>query len=165
MRYGGDTKVKAQCHDIKFKFDPTTCLYNFLSTSELRVRLAPLSRFKPSRKIFYWPFQGGSSFVDILCFFLSCVCYALVSVCLNVPCGHLLGRGWPLGSRMWCPTVSLSLSHWYPGSGVVLDFIDSGSLHIYLLVIMVESMVLHTASPVWTFERNLMNIIEEIWDG
>ena len=25
-------------------------------------------------------------------FFLSCVCYAFVYVCLFVPCGHLLGR-------------------------------------------------------------------------
>ena len=24
-----------------------------------------------------------------------------------------------------CDVVTLSLSHWYPGSGVVLDFIDS----------------------------------------
>ena len=30
--------------------------------------------------------------------------------------------------------VSLSLSHWYPVSGVVLDCIDSGSLHPYLLL-------------------------------
>ena len=30
-----------------------------------------------------------------------------------------------LGSRLWCLAVSLSLSHWYPGSGVVLDCIDS----------------------------------------
>ena len=30
--------------------------------------------------------------MDILCFFLSCICYAFVSVCLYVPCGHLLGR-------------------------------------------------------------------------
>ena len=29
-------------------------------------------------------------------------------------------------------SVSLSLSHWYPGSGVVLDCIDSWSLHLYL---------------------------------
>ena len=36
-----------------------------ISVAELRVRLAPLNRFKPSSKIFYWPFQGGSSFVDI----------------------------------------------------------------------------------------------------
>ena len=31
-------------------------------------------------------------------------------------------------------SVSLSLSHWYPGSGVVLDCIDSWSLHHYLLL-------------------------------
>ena len=35
-------------------------------------------------------------------FFLSCVCYAIVHVCLYMPCGHLLGKGWPLGSRLWC---------------------------------------------------------------
>ena len=58
-------------------------------------------------------------------FFLSCVCYACVHVCLFVPCGRLLGKGWPLGSSLWCLIVSLSLSHWYPGSGVVLDCIDS----------------------------------------
>ena len=53
------------------------------------------------------------------------VCYAFVHVSLFVPCGHLLGKSCPLGSRLWCMTVSLSLSHWYPGSGVVLDCIDS----------------------------------------
>ena len=30
--------------------------------------------------------------------------------------------------------MSLSLSHWYPGSGVVLDCIDSWSLHPYILL-------------------------------
>ena len=30
-----------------------------------------------------------------------------------------------LGSRLWCITVSLSLSYCYPGSGVVLNYIDS----------------------------------------
>ena len=53
--------------------------------------------------------------------FLSCVCYAFVRVCSLVSCGHLHGKGQPLGSCLWCLTVSLSLSHWYPGSGVVLD--------------------------------------------
>ena len=33
--------------------------------------------------------------------------------------------------------MSLSLSHWYPGSGVVLDCIDSRSLHPYLLLFLV----------------------------
>ena len=50
-------------------------------------------------------------------FFLSCICYAFVRVSLYVPCGHLLGKGWPLGSRLWWLSVSLLLSHWYPGSG------------------------------------------------
>ena len=90
---------------------------------------APLNLFKPSSQIFYWPFQGGTFYV----FFLSCVCYAFVCVCLYVPCGHLLGKGWPLGSRLKCLAVSLLLSHWYPGSGVVLDCIGSWSLHPYLL--------------------------------
>ena len=36
-----------------------------------------------------------------------------------------VGKGGPLCSRLWCLTVSLSLSHWYPGSGVVLDCIYS----------------------------------------
>ena len=72
------------------------------------------------------PFQGGTSFVDHLCFFfLSCICYAFVHVCLVVPFGHLLGKGWPLGSSLCRLIVSLSLCHWYPGSGVVLDCIDS----------------------------------------
>ena len=72
------------------------------STSELRVRLAPLNRFKPSSKILYWPFQGGTSFVDLLCFCSVLCLLCFVRVCLYVLCGHLLGKGWPLGSRLWC---------------------------------------------------------------
>ena len=149
-------------------------------------------------KYFYWPFQGGTSFVDHLWFFclvfgmsfmfLFCLVFAmslcvsvymcfvvtcweraillalvcgvycesvtfplvswvrcgtwlyrflifapLLTLCTSVPCGHLLGKGWPLDSSLWCLSVSLSLFHWYPGSGVVLDCIDSQSLHSYLL--------------------------------
>ena len=72
------------------------------STSELRVRLAPLNRSKPSSKLFYWPFQGGTSFVDLLCFCSVLCLLCFVCVCLYVLCGHLLGKGWPLGSRLWC---------------------------------------------------------------
>ena len=72
------------------------------STSELRVRLAPLNQFKPSSKIFYWPFQGGTSFVDLLCFCSVLCLLCFVHVCLYVLRGHLLGKGWPLGSRLWC---------------------------------------------------------------
>ena len=50
---------------------------------------APWNRFKPSSKIFYWPFQGGTSFVDLLCFF--CLVVAMpfcvsVHMCLVVTC-------------------------------------------------------------------------------
>ena len=54
------------------------------STSELRVRLARLNRFKPSSKIFYWPFQGGTSFVDLLCFCSVLCLLCFVRVCLYV---------------------------------------------------------------------------------
>ena len=57
-------------------------------------------------------------------FFMSCNFYTFVHVCLFAPCGHLLEKGWPLGSSLWCLIVSLSFSHRYPGSGVVLDCID-----------------------------------------
>ena len=77
-------------------------IYVSWSTSELRVRLAPLNRFKSSSKIFYWPFQGGTSFVDLLCFCSVLCLLCFVRVCLYVLRGHLLGKGWPLGSRLWC---------------------------------------------------------------
>ena len=93
-------------------------------TSELRVRLAPLNRFKPSIKIFYWPFQGGSSFVDLLCFCsvlcLICLCARLFICALWSPAG----KGLTSWLSFVVSTVSLSLSHWYPGSGVLLDCID-----------------------------------------
>ena len=56
------------------------------------------------------------------CILLATPLYACV---YNVLCGHLLGKSLPLGSRLWCLTVSLLLSHCYPGSGMmVLDCID-----------------------------------------
>ena len=109
------------------------------STSELRARFAPLNRFKPSSKILYWPFQGGTSFVDLLYFCsvlcLLCFCARLFICALWSPAGK--------GLTSWLSFVvsaeSLSLSHWYPGSGVVLDCIDSWSLHPYLLYLYIDS--------------------------
>ena len=43
------------------------------------------------------------------------------------------GKGLTSWLSLVVSSVSLSLSHWYPGSGVVLDCIDSWSLHHYLL--------------------------------
>ena len=108
-------------------------IYVSWSTSELRVRLAPLNRFKPSSKIFYWLFQGGTSFVDLLWFCsvlcLLCLCARLFICALWSPAG----KGLTSWLSFEVSSVSLSLSHWYPGSGVVLDCIDSWSLHPYLL--------------------------------
>ena len=58
-----------------------------------------------------------------------------------MPYCHLLGKGWPLGSRLWCLIVTLSLSHLYPGSGVVLDCIDSWSLPSFLLCCQLQAKV------------------------
>ena len=94
------------------------------STSELRVRLARRETgFNPPVK--YFADRSGALLLLWIFYVLvlSCVCYVFVHVCLCVLCGHLLGKGWPLGSRLWCLTVSLSLSHWCPGSGVELDCI------------------------------------------
>ena len=58
---------------------------------ELRVRFAPLNWMKPSSKIFYWPFQGGISFLDLLCFCsvlcLLCLCARLFICVLWSPAG------------------------------------------------------------------------------
>ena len=57
-------------------------------------------------------------------FVLSCVCYvcARLFICaLWSPAG----KGLTSWLSFVVSTVSLSLSHWYPGSSVVLDCIDS----------------------------------------
>ena len=58
------------------------------SASEFRVRLAPWNRFSPPVKYFYWPFQGGTSFMDHLCFSglcLLCLCGCLFICALWSP--------------------------------------------------------------------------------
>ena len=66
--------------------------------------------------------------------FLFCLVFA-VSLCVSVcVCFVVAFWGfWPLGSRLWCLAVGLSLSLWCPGSGVVLDCINSWSLRPCLL--------------------------------
>ena len=59
--------------------------------------------------------------------FLFCLMFAMslcasVYMCFVVTCWE---RADLLASRLWYLTVSLSLSHWHPGSSVVLDCIDS----------------------------------------
>ena len=112
-----------------FPYLKSTCL----TTGVFNNSLLRCTWFKPSSKIFLLTvprrhFVCGSFMFSVLC--LLCLC---VSLFIILPCGHQLGKGWPLGSRLWCLTVSLSLPHWYPGSGVVLDCIDSLSLYPYFL--------------------------------
>ena len=103
-------------------------IYVSWSTSELRVRLAPLNRFKPSSKIFYWPTKAVLLLWIFYVYVLSCVCARLFICALWSPAG----KGLTSWLSFVVSAVSLSLSHWYPGSGVVLDCIDSWSLHPYL---------------------------------
>ena len=70
-------------------------------------------------------FQGGTSFVDLLRFCsvlrLLCLCARLFICALWSPAG----KGLTSWLSFVVSTVSLSISNWYPGSGVVLDCIDS----------------------------------------
>ena len=43
--------------------------------------------------------------------FIYVLCLSCFRVCSLLPCGHLLGKGWPLGSYLWCLFAFLSLSH------------------------------------------------------
>ena len=79
------------------------------------VRLAPLNRFKPSSKIFYRPFQGGISFVDLSCFCsvlcLLCLCVRLFICALGSPAGKGL-TSWPLVCGVFYEFVTFPLVSW-----------------------------------------------------
>ena len=67
--------------------------------------LSPLVKYFTDRSkavLLLWIFCGF--------FFLSCVCYAFVCVYLYMPCGHLLGKGWPLVYN--CEFVTFPLVSW-----------------------------------------------------
>ena len=60
--------------------------------------------------------------MDHLCFF--CLVFVM-PLCASIYFRLVVTAGKGLnffGSRLWCLTVSLSLSHWYPESGVVHDY-------------------------------------------
>ena len=76
---------------------------------------APLNRFKPSSKIFYWPFQGGTSFVDLLWVFsvicLLCLCTRLFICALWSPAGKGL-TSWRSFVVSYCEFVTFPLVSW-----------------------------------------------------
>ena len=116
---------------------------------------APLNRFKPTSKISLLTVPRRCFFYGPFLLFLSCfVMLACASVCwcLVVTC-------WERADLL--ALVTLSFPHWYPGSGVVLDCIDSWSLPSFLL---------SWRKTTWHyFTVNLMtflihcNIISHIW--
>ena len=63
--------------------------------------------------------------MDLLCFCSVLCLLCFVRVCLYVLFGSPAGKGLTSWLSFVVSSVSLSLSHWYPGSGVVLDCIDS----------------------------------------
>ena len=73
--------------------------------------------------------------MDLLCF---CSVLCLLCLCVGLfkcPLWSPAGKGLTSWLSFVVSSVSLSLSHWYLGSGVVLDCIDSLSLHPYLLCV------------------------------
>ena len=85
------------------------------STSELRVGLAPWNRFKPSSKIFYWPFQGSTSSMELLCFFSAFVLglplCASAYLCLVATCWERL-TSWLSFVVYNCEFVTFPLVSW-----------------------------------------------------
>ena len=78
----------------------------------------------PVRKVYSF-FHVAFNYLHVVyVFVLTCVCYvcARLFICaLWSPAG----KGLTSWLSFVVSSVSLSLSHWYPGSGVVLDCIDS----------------------------------------
>ena len=65
-------------------------LIHILTKGEVGV---PLNKFRPSSKIFFLTVPRRCFFCGSFMLFLSCFCYAIMHVCLLMPCGHLLGKG------------------------------------------------------------------------
>ena len=75
-----------------------------------------------------WPFQGGTSFVDHLCFCVLCFsCFRVYSL---LHCVHLLGKDWPVIFIVFFCYFPI----WNPGSGVMLDCIVFWSMPSFLLL-------------------------------
>ena len=105
-------------------------IFAFWSTSKPRVRLAPWNRFKPFSKIFYWPFHGGTSFVDHLCF---CVLFLLFLRLLFAAMWSPAGKGLTSWLLLVMFIVFCYFPMWYSLSGLVHDCIVSWSLPPFFL--------------------------------
>ena len=76
-----------------------------------------------------WGYFFCGSFMFLFCLVFAMFCARLFICALWSPAG----KGLTSWLSFVVSSVSLSLSHWYPGSGVVLDCINSWSLQPYYL--------------------------------
>ena len=78
--------------------------------------------------------------MDLLCFCsvlcLLCLCARLFICAMWSPAG----KGLTSWLSFVVSTVSLSLSHWYPGSGVVLDCIDPDLCTLSYFVLLAQQL-------------------------
>ena len=85
--------------------------------------MVPLNMFNPSCDFFAYRTKAKLLLWIIFVAGVSCLSLLCCLVCFLRPCGRLLGdRDWALSSLVYCV---FCLVHWYPGSAVVLDCIDS----------------------------------------
>ena len=109
-----------QCHSVSLVYMKGQKAGKLRYISDMQIELTLLKRGLTVRWVYrHWGAVWPDFFFGSFMLFLSCFCYAFMHVCLLMPCGHLLGKGWPLGSHLWwLITMSNSLSHWYPWSWV-----------------------------------------------
>ena len=79
------------------------------------------------------------------------LCLSCFRVCSLLPCGHLLGKSWPLGSCVWCLIVILSLTH-------VASWVRCGTWLYWFLIFAVFITLLMTNEVCW-------DIFQIIWSG
>ena len=103
------------------------------STSELGWGWRCETGLSPPVKYFYWPFQGGTSFVDHLC--LLCLVFLMLLRLFIAALWSPAGKGLTSCYCLWCLLYFCYFSMWYAGSGVVLDCIVSWSLPSFLLYV------------------------------
>ena len=98
--------------------------------------------------------------------FLFCLVFAMFCARLFI-CAlwSPAGKGLTSWLSFVVSSVSLSLSHWYPGSGVVLDCIDSWSLHHYLLLWIYLWIALNKTTFVSIFQFSLPKRIKLVVKG